>query len=115
MLSFVALAGGGAAAHVPFVFAGFILFNLAMNAGPNATTFTLAPELFPTGIRASASGFAAATAKVGATLGIFVLPQVKGAGACRGPHADGVGQRARRRDHRGAGASGQRDSGRPRP
>ena len=48
-----------------------------MNAGPNATTFALAPELFPTGIRASASGFAAATAKLGATLGIFVLPQVK--------------------------------------
>jgi putative MFS transporter len=72
------LAGGGAAAHVPIVFAGFILFNLAMNAGPNATTFALATELFPTGIRASASGFAAATAKVGATLGIFVLPQVKG-------------------------------------
>ena len=66
-------------AHVPIVFAGFILFNLAMNAGPNATTFALASELFPTGIRASASGFAAATAKVGATLGIFVLPLVKGA------------------------------------
>ena len=48
-----------------------------MNAGPNATTFTLPPELFPTAVRASASGFAAATAKVGATLGIFVLPQVK--------------------------------------
>jgi MFS family permease len=72
------LAGGGAAAHVPIVFIGFILFNLSMNAGPNATTFALAPELFPTAIRASASGFAAATAKVGATLGIFVLPQVKG-------------------------------------
>ena len=48
-----------------------------MNAGPNATTFTMAPELFPTAVRASASGFAAAAAKVGATLGIFVLPQVK--------------------------------------
>jgi MFS family permease len=68
---------GGAATHVPLVFAGFILFNLAMNTGPNATTFTLAPELFPTSLRATASGFAAATAKVGATLGIFVLPQIK--------------------------------------
>ena len=77
ILLFAVLTGGGAAAHVAIVFAGFILFNLAMNAGPNATTFALAPELFPTGIRASASGFAAATAKVGATLGIFVLPQVK--------------------------------------
>ena len=77
ILLFAVLAGGGAAAHVPLIFAGFIVFNLAMNAGPNATTFALASELFPTGIRASASGFAAATAKVGATLGIFVLPQVK--------------------------------------
>jgi MFS family permease len=71
------LSGGVTGAHVALVFAGFILFNLAMNAGPNATTFTMAPELFPTAVRASASGFAAATAKAGATLGIFVLPQVK--------------------------------------
>ncbi|MFN3350035.1 MFS transporter [Pseudorhodoplanes sp.] len=71
------LSGGGASAHVVPVFAGFILFNLAMNAGPNATTFTMAPELFPTAVRASASGFAAAAAKAGATFGIFVLPQIK--------------------------------------
>jgi hypothetical protein len=71
------LTAGGAAAHVSLVFIGFILFNLAMNAGPNATTFALAPELFPTNIRASAGGFAAASAKIGATLGVFVLPQVK--------------------------------------
>ena len=58
--SYTSLAGGGPAAHVPLVFAGFILFNLAMNAGPNATTFTLGPELSPTAVRASASGFAAA-------------------------------------------------------
>jgi len=80
ILASAQLAGGGAAAHVWLVFAGFILFNLAMNAGPNATTFALAPELFPTSIRASAGGFAAASAKVGATLGVFVLPQVKAYG-----------------------------------
>jgi MFS family permease len=71
------LSGGSASPHIALVFAGFILFNLAMNAGPNATTFTLAPELFPTAVRASASGFAAAAAKTGATFGIFLLPQVK--------------------------------------
>jgi MFS transporter, putative metabolite transport protein len=71
------LSGGSASPHIVLVFLGFILFNLAMNAGPNATTFTLAPELFPTAVRASASGFAAAAAKTGATLGIFMLPQVK--------------------------------------
>jgi MFS family permease len=74
------LTSGGAAAHVWLMFAGFILFNLTMNAGPNSTTFALPPELFPTRIRASAGGFAAATAKVGATLGVFVLPQVKAHG-----------------------------------
>jgi MFS transporter, putative metabolite transport protein len=77
MLLLLATAITGGELRVPLVFAGFILFNLAMNAGPNATTFTLAPELFPTTVRATASGFAAATAKVGATVGIFVLPQLK--------------------------------------
>ncbi|MGE3986894.1 MFS transporter [Pseudorhodoplanes sp.] len=71
------LSSGSASPHIALIFLGFVLFNLAMNAGPNATTFTLAPELFPTAVRASASGFAAAAAKTGATLGIFLLPQVK--------------------------------------
>jgi hypothetical protein len=48
-----------------------------MNAGPNATTFTFAPILFPMRLRATASGFAAAVAKIGATLGVFVLPILK--------------------------------------
>jgi len=39
------------AGNIPLVFAGFILFNLVMNAGPNSTTFTLAPILFPTQLR----------------------------------------------------------------
>jgi hypothetical protein len=49
-----------------------------MNAGPNSTTFTLAPILFPTQLRATASGFAASMAKLGATIGVFALPIVKG-------------------------------------
>ena len=63
--------------HIPLVFAGFILFNLLMNAGPNSTTFTLAPVLFPTQLRGTASGFAAGIAKLGATLGVFLLPSLK--------------------------------------
>jgi hypothetical protein len=63
--------------HIPLVFAGFIVFNLLMNAGPNSTTFTLAPILFPTKLRATAGGFAAAVAKLGATSGVFLLPIVK--------------------------------------
>jgi MFS family permease len=64
--------------HIPLVFTGFILFNLLMNAGPNSTTFSLAPILFPTQLRATASGFAASVAKIGATFGVFVLPILKG-------------------------------------
>jgi len=63
--------------HILLVFVGFILFNLLMNAGPNSTTFTLAPILFPTKLRATAGGFAAAVAKLGATAGVFLLPIVK--------------------------------------
>jgi nitrate/nitrite transporter NarK len=63
--------------HIPLVFAGFILFNLLMNAGPNSTTFTLAPILFPTQLRGTAGGFAAAVAKLGATSGVFLLPIAK--------------------------------------
>ena len=64
--------------HIPLVFAGFILFNLLMNAGPNSTTFTLAPIVFPTQLRGTAAGFAASVAKLGATFGVFFLPIVKG-------------------------------------
>ena len=63
--------------HIPLVFAGFILFNLLMNAGPNSTTFTFAPILFPTQLRGTAGGFAAGVAKLGATLGVFLLPVLK--------------------------------------
>src|SRR5262245_39435480 len=63
--------------HIPLVITGFILFNLLMNAGPNSTTFTLAPILFPTQLRATAGGFAAGVAKLGATIGVFLLPIVK--------------------------------------
>jgi MFS family permease len=63
--------------HIPLVFTGFIVFNLLMNAGPNSTTFTLAPILFPTQLRGTAGGFAAGVAKLGATLGVFLLPILK--------------------------------------
>lgn len=79
LLLFAAMTDDGAKAHLAFVIGGFTLFNFAMNAGPNATTFTLAPTLFPTAIRASASGYAAACAKIGATFGTFVVPQLQDA------------------------------------
>ena len=79
LLMFAAMAGDGPQGPLGLIIAGFVLFNFAMNAGPNATTFTLPPVLFPTAIRASASGFAAACAKVGATFGTFLVPQLQAA------------------------------------
>lgn len=60
--------------NIAIVFIGFLVFNLMMNAGPNSTTFLLSGEVFPTSIRASGAGFAAAVAKAGAVLGTFGLP-----------------------------------------
>jgi predicted MFS family arabinose efflux permease len=67
------------AAHLLLVFAGFVVFNLSMNMGPNSTTYILPTELYPTQLRATGAGFAAAVAKIGATLGVFTLPLVKSA------------------------------------
>ncbi|MHB1202084.1 MAG: MFS transporter [Acidithiobacillus sp.] len=68
---------GGAMAHVEAIFIGFIIFNLFMSTGPNATTFILPTEMYPTQVRASGAGFAAAIAKIGATLSVFLLPVVE--------------------------------------
>lgn len=64
----------GSVIDIGLVFLGFFVFNLMMNAGPNSTTFLLSGEVFPTSIRASGAGFAAAVAKAGAVLGAFALP-----------------------------------------
>lgn len=59
---------------MPFVFLGFALFNLLVNVGPNSTTFLVAAEVFPTELRATGAGLAASAAKMGAVLGIILLP-----------------------------------------
>ena len=70
---------GGAQGNKALVWSGFVAFNLFMNMGPNSTTYILPTELYPTQVRATGAGFAAAVAKVGATLGVFTLPLVKSA------------------------------------
>jgi MFS family permease len=56
------------------LFGGFMLFNFMTNVGPNAQTYLLAGEVFPTEVRAKGAGFAAAFAKVGAVLTAFLFP-----------------------------------------
>ncbi|MFZ9034845.1 MAG: MFS transporter [Francisellaceae bacterium] len=59
------------------LFAGFILFNIMVNCGPNPTTYMLPAEVFPTKIRATGHGFASCCGKTGAAVGIFILPVLK--------------------------------------
>ncbi|MBM9466486.1 MFS transporter [Nakamurella leprariae] len=56
------------------IFAGFMIFNLMTNLGPNAMTYLLAGEVFPTHLRGTGAGFAASAAKVGAVLTAFLFP-----------------------------------------
>ncbi len=53
--------------------------DMDASQSPNSTTYILPAELFPTQLRATGVGFAAASAKVGATLGVFSLPLLQSA------------------------------------
>lgn len=56
------------------VFAGFMLFQFMTNAGPNSQTYLISGEVFPTALRGSGAGFAAACGKFGAVLSAFLFP-----------------------------------------
>ena len=60
--------------NLPLLFIGFMLFNYMTNLGPNAQTYLLAGEVFPTAIRGYGAGFAASFAKIGAVLTAFLFP-----------------------------------------
>lgn len=79
-MTVLALAGvpkGATGILTVVIFFGFALFNLSVNAGPNATTWILPTEVFPTSLRASGHGLASASGKLGAAMGIFLLPVVE--------------------------------------
>jgi len=61
-------------ARMTFIFVGFMLFNFMTNLGPNAQTYLIAGEVFPTAIRGKGAGFAASFAKIGACLTAFLFP-----------------------------------------
>ena len=73
-LALAGLGGSGSTTNLPLIVAGFTLFQFMTNFGPNATTYLLAGELFPTRIRGLGAGFAAACGKVGAVLTAFFFP-----------------------------------------
>jgi len=56
------------------LFSGFMLFSFMTNLGPNAMTYLIAGEVFPTHIRGIGAGMAASVAKIGAATTAFLFP-----------------------------------------
>lgn len=56
------------------IFSGFMLFSFMTNLGPNAMTYLIAGEVFPTRIRGKGAGLAASFAKIGAVATAFLFP-----------------------------------------
>jgi MFS transporter, putative metabolite transport protein len=73
LLAALSLHVGGTLAGV-LLFAGFMVFSFMTNIGPNAMTYLIAGEVFPTSIRGAGAGFAASFAKIGAVLTAFLFP-----------------------------------------
>ena len=65
---------GTAMPRLPLLVAGLTLFQFMTNLGPNAQTYLLAGELFPTPLRGLGAGIAAAAGKVGAVTTALVFP-----------------------------------------
>jgi MFS transporter, putative metabolite transport protein len=66
--------GMSGSVQITLIFIGFMLFDFMTNLGPNAQTYLLAGEVFPTKIRGAGAGFAAAFAKIGAVATAFLFP-----------------------------------------
>ena len=62
------------ATKLDLIMAGVMLFNFMTNIGPNAQTYLLAGEVFPTEVRGMGAGFAAMIGKVGAVATTFGFP-----------------------------------------
>ncbi len=64
----------GETSGILLIFVGFMLFNFMNNLGPNAMTYLIAGEVFPTHIRGKGAGLAASFAKIGAVTTVFLFP-----------------------------------------
>lgn len=57
----------------------FVIFNFALNLGPDVTTYLLSATSYPVAIRGSGHGFSAGFAKFGSFLGVLFLPRLQDA------------------------------------
>lgn len=92
LIGFGVMAGAflalGAIPVLTTVVAPFLLiFGLSyffIEFGPNTTTFVLPSELFPVSMRTTGHGIAAGVGKLGAFIGVFVVPQLQKSIGLRG-------------------------------
>jgi MFS transporter, PHS family, inorganic phosphate transporter len=92
LIGFAVMAGAfvalGVAPVLTTVVAPFLLiFGLSYfftEFGPNTTTFVLPSELFPVSMRTTGHGFAAGVGKLGAFIGVFLVPQLQRSIGLRG-------------------------------
>lgn len=57
-----------------WMLAGFVIFEVALNAGPHLITFIIPSRIYPVALRAEGSGVAALMGKVGAVVGVILMP-----------------------------------------
>ncbi|HEV2614106.1 MAG TPA: MFS transporter [Gammaproteobacteria bacterium] len=62
--------------HIPLFLAVFGMSFFFVNFGPNTTTFLIPSEIFPANLRAKGHGISAAVGKLGAFVGVFLLPPI---------------------------------------
>lgn len=70
----IAAIGHDMSDNITLIFIGFIMFQFMTNIGPNAQTYLIAGEVFPTNLRGKGAGFAASFAKIGAVLTTVLFP-----------------------------------------
>lgn len=68
--------------HLPvwLSIAGFMIFEIFLNAGPHLMTFIIPSQIYPVPDRGEGAGLAAAIGKVGAVLGVLSVPLLLGWG-----------------------------------
>lgn len=57
-----------------FSLLGFLIFEIALNAGPHLLTFILPAQIYPIADRGRGAGLAASFGKAGAVIGVFFIP-----------------------------------------
>ena len=54
--------------------AGFVIFELALNIGPHLITYIIPAAIYPVELRGAGSGIADFLGKVGAIVGVYLMP-----------------------------------------